>query len=223
VRRFFAVRHPPIESHLVQLLAEHDPVPREELLACEATLLWEIADWIVYQRAPHRYDAESEFVPGLAAITDVVQLDGKVVIDAGAGTGHVAVAASRVARHVFAVEPVATMRSFMRAKAEQRGAENIFVLDGTLGRIPLPSASADVLLTRQAIGWALDDELHEIERVLKPDGVAVHLVGRPHPAPPDDELHRKLEADGYRAGTYIEGSTVKRRYWKQFDAQRSAG
>lgn len=218
VQRFLIARCPSIERYLMQLLAEHGPVRNGELLVCEAALLWEIADWIVYQRAPQRLDERSEFDPGLTAITDVVALDGKVVIDAGAGTGQLSFAVSPLARRVFAVEPVAALRSFMRDKAESLRLDNLFVLDGVLSGIPLPAASADVVLTRQAIGWALDAELPEIERVLKPDGIALHLLGMPHPAPPNDELHQKLVADGYQPGTYREGSVVKRKYWKRFDA-----
>ena len=55
VRRFFVARHPPIEGYLTQLLAEHGPATDEELIDREAALLWEIADWIVYQRAPQLY------------------------------------------------------------------------------------------------------------------------------------------------------------------------
>lgn len=149
-------------------------------------------------------------------------LDGKVVIDAGAGTGQIAFATSQAARHVFAVEPVATLRQYIRDKAELLQIDNLFVLDGFLNAIPLPPASADVLLTRQAIGWKLDEELREIERVLKPDGIVLHLVGMPHPAPPDDELHHQLVGNGYQYGTYHEESTVKRKYWKQLEARPSA-
>ena len=146
LRRFFAARHPPIEGYLTRLLAEHDPVADDELPDAETALLWEIADWIVCQRAPERYDERSDFDPGLSAITDVVDLDGKVVIDAGAGTGRMAIAAAPAARHVFAVEPVATLRRYMRDRAVQLRIDNLFVLDGLLSAIPLPSASADVLL-----------------------------------------------------------------------------
>lgn len=43
---------------------------------------------------------------------------------------------------------------------------------------------------------------------MKPDGTAVHLVGMPHPGPPDDELHAQLVAEGYEPGTYLEGSSL---------------
>ena len=216
VRRFLTARYPPIEAYVVQLLAEHDPVADADLARAETSLLWEIADWIVYQRAPHLYDEASEYDPDLSAITDVVDLEGKVVIDAGAGTGQLAIAVAATARHVFAVEPVATLRRYIQDRAADAGIDNLYVVDGLLSAIPLPPSTADVLLTRQAIGWNLADELPEIERVLRPGGVALHLVGPLHPRPPDDHLRQQLLVDGYQPGTYREGAIEKRRFWKRF-------
>ncbi len=219
VRRFLEVRHPPIEPYLTGLLAEHDPVAGSDLVDGEATLLWEIADWIVYQRAPQLYDEASDFDPELSAIADVVGLDDKVVIDAGAGTGKMAIAAAATARHVFAVEPVATLRRYVRDRAAQHGIDNLYVVDGLLSAIPLPPASADVLLTRQAIGWNLAEELPEIERVLGPGGIALHLVGPLHPPHHGDRLHQQLLAAGYQPGTYREASNEKRKFWKRFGSE----
>ena len=108
-----------------------------------------------------------------------------------------------------------TFRQYMREKATRLGIEDLFVVDGFLHAIPLPPASADVLLTCRAIGWRLEEELPEIERVVKPGGVALHLFGMPHPAPPDEELDQILLAHGYQPGTYQEGSALKRKYSKQ--------
>ena len=44
---------------------------------------------------------------------------GPLLVLAGAGTGKIAFGAARRARHVFAVEPVARLREFMRAKANE--------------------------------------------------------------------------------------------------------
>ena len=54
--------------------------------------------------------------------------------------------------------------------------DNLFVMDGTLDSIPLPNRSLDALITSNAIGWNLDEELKEIERVVKPGGHAIHLL-----------------------------------------------
>ncbi|MCP3974524.1 MAG: class I SAM-dependent methyltransferase [bacterium] len=213
--RFFVVRHPPSEAFLSALMADHEPGITRDVNECALALLWEIGDWIVYQRLPRLYDERVSFEPGLTAINDVAPVMGKVVIDAGAGTGQVAFAAAPVAKHVFAVEPVSTLRSYMRDKAKRHGVDNVFVMDGFLHDLPVPRGAAEVLLTRQAIGWDLDAELDEVERVLGPGGIALHLTGMPHRAGPDDSFHSTLVARGYEVGSYREGGTLKRRYWRQ--------
>lgn len=218
VVRFLITRHPPIGRFLQQLLTEQGPVGPDDLRSCEQTLLWELGDWIAYQREPEMYDTDSKVDWDLAAVTEVVALDDKVVIDAGAGTGRVAFAASPTARHVFAVEPVATLRRYMREKAVGLGIDNLYVLDGFLHAIPLPGESADVLLTCQAIGWALEKELPEIERVVKPGGIAMHLFGTPAAADPNNPLFLALVADGYQPDIFQDGHVAIHKYWKRIGA-----
>lgn len=215
LHRFLITRYPPIDGFLERLLAEHAPVGPDDLVVCEQALSWEIADLITYQRAPESYDTGAKVDWDIAAVAEVVALDGKVVIDAGAGTGRVAFDAAPTARHVFAVEPVATLRQFMREKATKLGISNLYVLDGLLDAIPLPAASADVLLTCQAIGWNLPGELQEIDRVVKAGGIAMHLFGAPEAAQPDNPLHQPLVAHGYRKDSYQEESVHIVKYWKQ--------
>jgi ubiquinone/menaquinone biosynthesis C-methylase UbiE len=211
--RFLLTRHPPIEEFLSRLLTEFGPAAPGDVAVCEQTLVWELADLIVYQRAPENYEAGSQIDWDIAAVTEMVSLEGKVVVDVGAGTGRVAFAVAPLARHAYAVEPVATLRRYMREKAIRLGIDNLFVFDGFLHAIPLPTGSADVLLTCQAIGWQLDEEAVEIERVVKPGGVAIHLAGASSAA--DHPLHEHLLTKGYSTSAYEDGSLRILRYWKQ--------
>jgi ubiquinone/menaquinone biosynthesis C-methylase UbiE len=220
LHRFLIARHPPIEAFLARLLTEHRPTTGSDLVSSSSTLVWELADWIVYQRAPGSYDSEAQIDWDVAAVTDVVALDGKRVIDAGAGTGRVAFSVAPLARHVFAVEPVGTLRRFMRQRAAQMGINNVFAVDGFLHAIPLPSGSADVLLTCQAIGWALSDELAETERVLTPGGTAMHLFGAPTAVQSRNPYHEILASQGYVADCYEHGEHHISRYWKQIGPAR---
>ncbi len=215
LRAFLVARCPRIEEFLAELTADHGPAEEGGLAACESALVWELADWIVYQRAPELYERRTVVDWDLAAVTEVVDLEGKTLIDAGAGTGRVAFSASSLASHVYAVEPVATLRRYMRDKANRLGIENLFVLDGFLRAIPLPTASADVLVTCQAIGWDLGAELSEIDRVVKSDGFALHLCGAPSAAQTDNPLLGSLMSHGYRQDTYRDGRLVIQRCWKQ--------
>jgi hypothetical protein len=219
LRKFFAARYPPIVEYLDGLLAAQGPVAAKALDAAEQLVVWEIAEWIVYQREPDLYDAMSiHDWDVVAATADVVTLDDKVVLDAGAGSGHAAIAACGPAATVFALEPVATLRRYLGDKAARMGIENLFVIDGFLHAVPLPAASVDVLFTCRAIGWQLPAELREVDRVIKPGGTAIHLAGMPYPADSDDPLHQALLADGYQQGSYAEGTSTQRKYWKRCSA-----
>lgn len=214
VRTFLEVRDPAIASHLARVLDEHPPASGADIGASEQDLLWEIADLLVYDTAPELLDGLPSNGWDFAAVHELVDLADKVVIDAGAGSGKVAFEAAPRARHVFAVEPVARPREFMRTKATASGITNLYVLDGTLDAIPLPAGAADVLLTCRAIGWRLEEELVEIERVVRAGGVALHL-GLPHPPAPGDPLHGRLLEAGYAVGSYTEGQGQRTWYRKQ--------
>lgn len=198
VRRFLVARHPAGAETLHRLMSTHPAVEASALEACEQAVVWEVADWIMYERAPEYYDARSTIAWDSRAVTDAVQLAGAVVIDAGAGTGRVTFAVAPAARHVFAVEPVGTLRRFLRDRASREGVPNVYVLDGFLHAVPLPADTADVLVTCHSIGWSPHRELAEVERVLRPGGTAVHLFGIEQAGPLDGPLFRTLVDGGYR-------------------------
>jgi SAM-dependent methyltransferase len=212
LRTHLETRHSPIEPSLADLLARHGRLTNGALATAEELLLWEIA----YQRAPEACDevARRDWDP--TSITNLVDVHRATVIDAGAGTGLVAFSLAREARTVFAVEPVASLRAYMRSRAARLGLGNVYAVDGMLDAIPLPPGTADVLVTCRAIGWDLAAELAEVERVLRPDGIALHLVGRPWPAPEGDPLHLALTGAGYTADAYDAGSTRLCRYWRRW-------
>lgn len=212
--RFFTVRHPPIEPFLAELLHTTPPIEME-LAECEDRLLWEVADLIVYQRAPELYDSTSADAWGLAALREAGPLEGRVVADVGAGTGQVTFAVAPIADTVFAVEPGTALRGYIRAKASRAGFENVFAMDGLLSAVPLPAGIVDVLLTHKAIGWDLAAELAEIERIVRPGGAALHLTGTPFPLD-DDPLHEGLRRGGYQQGSYHDGEVLYAKYFRSF-------
>jgi SAM-dependent methyltransferase len=131
---------------------------------------------ILLDKFPEVYDEQSGITWEISELSSVTPLTGKTVVDAGAGTGRLAFLAAPFAETVFAVEPVSRLRRFIREKATGENVRNLFVMVGFLDSIPLPDNSVDVLMTSNAIGWNLEDELKEIERVLKPDAHAIHLL-----------------------------------------------
>ncbi len=210
--RFLATRYPQIEPFLAEILEGRKV---GDVTRAEDAVVWQLADLIVYQRAPALYDEKVPRLWSRAALEEAEPLEGKVVIDSGAGTGQVSFAVAPIVATVFAVEPVATLRAHITTKARDMGLANVFVLDGVLDAIPLPEDSVDVLLTRNAIGWDLTAELVEIERVVRPGGIALHLAGMPYPAEEGAPHHALLLADGYQERPYEDGGVQNRKYYKQ--------
>ena len=177
VQRFLLAKYPPIASFLNSLQAEYTPPgDRDQILEQCDKALWEIADLIIYNKNPEIYDRDTEIHWDIGEISAITSLEGLTVADVGAGSGRIAFLIAPSAQTVFAVEPISSFRSLMKEKAEKKGVNNLFVLDGTLDAIPLPDDSLDILITSNAIGWNLTSELSEIERVIKPGGFAIHLL-----------------------------------------------
>jgi SAM-dependent methyltransferase len=86
-----------------------------------------------------------------------------VIVDLAAGTGKLTRLLAGSGATVIAVEPVAEMRAALPASVQ--------VLEGTAERMPLDTASADLVTVAQAFHWFDGDAaLAEIHRVLRPDG-----------------------------------------------------
>ena len=179
IRRFLISKYPPILDFINKILKENKPINKSNIDRYCQELLWEIADLIVYNKYPEVYDARVDFAWEPDEIISAKSLKGKTVIDAGAGTGRLAFMVAPFAETVFAVEPVTSLRRFIKDKATKEKVKNLFVIDGFLDSIPLPDNSADVLMTSNAIGWNLENELKETARVLKTNACAIHLLRNP--------------------------------------------
>jgi ubiquinone/menaquinone biosynthesis C-methylase UbiE len=177
VHRFLVSKYPPVDSFLTSILDETKPISDQTLIEAQCQeALWEIADLIIYNKYPELLDTQTRIKWDVEEISSITSLEGKVVADVGAGSGRIAFLLAPYVQTVFAVEPIASFRSFMKEKAAKLETGNLYVMDGILDSIPLPDHSLDVLITSNAIGWNLSDELKEIERVIKPGGYAIHLL-----------------------------------------------
>jgi len=182
IHRYLVAMYPPISNFIDSIIKENIAAKNNKTVDENCNdLLWEIADLLIYNKYPKIYDANVEFFWNIDEIISAKSLNGKIVIDAGAGPGKLAFKAAQFAETVFAVEPAQGFRRFMKEKARSENVKNLFIVDGFLESIPFPDKSADVLMTSQAIGWNLEAELREIERVLKPNGCAIHLFWNSEP------------------------------------------
>jgi len=216
IGRFLVKRCPSISEFIERTLARYGPTKDPQKLEdCIQAVVWTIADLLVYNKCPEAYDSLEFHNWDFGEITMITSLDRKVVVDGGAGTGRVALEAARSARQVFAVEPVARLRQFMRQRVSQAGLRDVFVMDGFLDAIPLPDGFADVLITSHALGWRLGDELREFERVVRWEGFIIHCPGTAD-APSEEEIHARLISPdwGYEFSRYVESDGRKRKYWK---------
>ena len=108
------------------------------------------------------------------------------------------------------------MRQFIREKARKKGLHNLFVSDGFLHEIPLPEDIADVLIKFHALAWQLENELKELERVVKPGGTIIHCPGTADRESDNDVHCRLVSADWkYDFSRYEEADGWKRKYWKK--------
>jgi SAM-dependent methyltransferase len=103
-------------------------------------------------------------------------ISGKVVADVGAGSGILAFLLAKYAETVYAIEPISAFRAYIREKAARLNCRNVYAVDGFPESIPFPDNSFDILFISNAIGWNIEKELQEIERVVKPNGQAIHIM-----------------------------------------------
>ncbi len=177
VQRFLIIKDPSIEEYISTVLIENKPIDDIKLVNqyCD-DLLWEIAELIVYNKHPEVYDKKVKFRWNKEEIVEKESINGKTIADVGAGSGMLSFLLARYAKLVYAIEPLSSFRGFIRNKALKEKVNNIYTIDGFLDLIPLPDNSIDVLFTSNAIGWNLNEELKEIDRVVKPNGQAIHLM-----------------------------------------------
>jgi len=220
IRKFLITRCPEVKGFIDRIYQDHGGSGNaEQLEAASETLIWTLADSLVYNKCPEVYDRLPFHKWDFSEITSIIDLTSRVVIDVGAGTGRVALQASETAAVVFAVEPVSRLRQYIRDRIQQKGITNLYVVDGFLHSLPFPTASADVIITSHALGWQLENSLREFERVAKPGGAIVHCPGSSESGL-EEAKHNTLIAEPwkYEYARFEEPDApsggLVRKYWK---------
>jgi ubiquinone/menaquinone biosynthesis C-methylase UbiE len=148
-------------------------------------------------------------------LLSIVDFNGKVVLDIGAGTGRLAFVAAPKAKVVYTVEPVSNLRFYLREKAARLGIRNLYPVDGLITQIPFADNFADVVISGHVFPDISAEQIaatDEIGRVIKTGGMVVHCPGN---IDEDNATHRFLLDEGYRWGRFEEPADGwRRKYWK---------
>ena len=129
----------------------------------------------LYEELSKREDYRNDVIK---AVSKIVDLRGKTVLDLGTGTGRFALDLARKAKLVYAADTCKPMLRVLRRLLRSRGKRNVRVLHSTYSRIQLPRESVDVVVSvwsfpAHSKNW--DKDLREVKRVLKPGGMMVLL------------------------------------------------
>ncbi len=193
--------------------ATDNPNPNlEEIRLAEIAVMKSINDILVYVVDPAAYDAQPFLAwdsDELLSLTDFTQ---KIVIDVGAGTGRLALTVADTAAHVYAVEPVASLRSYLREQAANKGLTNVYPVDGLMSQIPFPDRFSDITMAGHVFGGSPGEEYQELLRVTKPGGMIILCPGTNDE---NNSVHEFLVSNGFKWSTFEEpGDGMKRKYWK---------
>jgi SAM-dependent methyltransferase len=182
----------------------------------EVSVLSSMIDLVVYAVDPAIYDAQPFLGWDTSELMSLTDFTGKTVIDVGAGTGRLTLPVAEKARAVFAVEPVANLRAYLKAKARANGLRTIYPIDGLITDIPLPEQTADVTMGGHAFGEALNAEYEELLRVTKVGGMIILCPGNNDT---DNDTHSFLVTRGFEWSRFEEPRDGwKRKYWRRQEA-----
>ncbi|GHU74519.1 hypothetical protein AGMMS49992_16200 [Clostridia bacterium] len=201
--KWYLERRCPECAEAIGRLAADAPIIMDaaELRAAEVRILSSVEDFIVYT-TPEVMAEKCDFIRGWnkERLFALAYFEGKTVLDVGAGSGRLAFAAAEKAAQVYAVEPVGTLREFMRDKAKREGVDNIRIADGFIESLPYPDCTFDIVLSGHVYGDHWDEEIAESERVCKPGGWLVDCPGDStgHIKPKPELLVRGWEEVYYR-------------------------
>jgi SAM-dependent methyltransferase len=191
---------------------EQRDCPLAYTLDLEIEFIKRLEDWIVYLTDPQTYDDQSHNTWDSNELLSLTDFREKIVIDIGSGTGSQTFRMAPFAKTIFAVEPVANLRYYLKQKAKQQGHDNVYVVDGLMSDLPYPDAFCDVVTSGHVFGDYIVEEYREMARVVKPGGMIILIPGNNDV---DNERHRFLMSKGFAFSRFLEpGDGIKRKYWK---------
>jgi ubiquinone/menaquinone biosynthesis C-methylase UbiE len=137
---------------------------------------------ILYRDYPEVYEAFSKtpYHPTVyEQLPGILDLDGKVLADVGAGTGRSTVALARYARQVIGIELEAAMLRVAREQARAEGAQRVVFLGGNALALPLADQSVDLVTGITLALWPPEQYRDFIREGLRVTRGRVVYVGIP--------------------------------------------
>ena len=190
----------------------------DEVRQAEITVMQSLNDLLVYVVDPANYDAQPFMNWDSNELLAVADFIDKVVIDVGAGTGRLALTVAPRAAQVFAVEPVANLRFYLKAQAVRKGMNNVYPVDGLITEMPIPDRFADITMGAHVFGDHPEEEHREMVRVTKPGGMVILCPGNNDE---DNAVHHFLVSQGFEWSRFEEPvDGTRRKYWKTIGATR---
>lgn len=178
----------------------------------ETSFILGLEDWIVYAVDPENYDKQEFNKWDNSELLSLTDFTNKTVIDIGSGTGSQTFRVAPVAKTVFSVEPVGNLRVYLKHKAKSLGFRNVFVVDGIMTDLPYPNNFSDIVMAGHVFGDYFEDELKEMNRVVKLGGMMILIPGNNDK---DNDTHKFLMDNGFNYSSFLEpGDGMKRKYWK---------
>lgn len=149
-----------------------------EVRKSEVFVLQTFEDFVVYCY-PEIMDTSCNFIYAWSKerLFELADFTGKVVLDVGSGSGRLAFAAAEKASHVYASEPVDTLREYLRDKIASDKIKNVTVVDGRADSLPYPDNSFDIVMSGHVVGDDYENELAELTRVTKNGGYILDCPG----------------------------------------------
>ena len=212
------LRHkcPVLNPWLIGVMAARTdhPIPDPaEVRRAEIAVMASITDLLTYVVDPAAYASQPFLNWDPRELTSIVDFAGQTVVDVGSGTGKLAMIAAPLAKTVYAVEPVASLRSYLRAAAAEKGYRNLYAVDGLITSLPFPAGFAGVTMGGHVFGDQPEAEYQELCRLTRPGGLIILCPGNNDE---ENDRHTFLVKRGFAWGRFEEpGAGRVRKYWKQ--------
>jgi SAM-dependent methyltransferase len=208
----------PDRKEYFKSMVENAPsnVSSDKVRECEIYVLDYLDTFVVYL-----YPAIMDELPyikswGSDRLLSMADFKGKTVLDIGSGTGRLALAAAPYASIIYACEPVDRLREYLREKLERMQIDNIFVVDGTLEKLPFPDEFFDIVVSGHVFGDDHRQELRLMNRVTKRGGCIIDCPGEEEEKQPDGP-NKKMIRLGFEYIHYesiLGGDVFVYRKWK---------